>query len=92
MPALLPRVLVALLTALPLLAAETPPRTSDFGTTVDLKLEPVSGSAVREGEAARVTLTLRNESTGTPLAGVFPNAWFHRRNDDKPVDRQQCTG
>ncbi len=81
-----------MLVVLPLHAAETPLKTSDFGTSLELKLEPVSGIAVREGEAAHVTLTLRNESTGTPLAGVFPNAWFHLRADDKPIDRHQCAG
>jgi hypothetical protein len=93
MPASLRRVLIAALLAVsPMQAAETPQRNSDFGTTLELKLEPLSGSAVREGEAARVTLTLRNESSGTPLGGVFPNAWFHLRNDDEPIDRHQCTG
>jgi len=96
MPALHRRVLLAALlttcVAQTLLSVQDPPRATDFGTTLELKLEPVSGSAVREGDPARVTLTLKNESTGTPLAGVYPNAWFHRRNDDKPVDRQQCTG
>ncbi len=86
-----PLFLAALLAALPLLAAQTPKGNSDFGTSLQLKVEPLAGMLLREAEPARVTLTLRNESTGTPLSGVYPNAWFHRRDDDQPVDRKQCT-
>ena len=92
MPALLRRILIVALAAVPMFGAETPLQNSDFGTTVQLKLDPVAGGELRAGESARFTLTLHNESTGTPLSGVFPNAWFHLRPDDKPIDRHQCTG
>ncbi|HEY0144309.1 MAG TPA: hypothetical protein VGF48_25715 [Thermoanaerobaculia bacterium] len=67
-------------------------RASDGGIVLDVKVDPVTaGQALREGDPARFALTLTNESTGTPLAGVFPSAWFALDPHQKENNRQNCT-
>jgi len=58
----------------------------DSGISIDLSIEP---TLLREGDTARVTVSLKNGDT--PLGGVFPNAWFARRRGSEPPDRKQCT-
>lgn len=49
------------------------------GVSLDLAVEPVSGSAaeLREGDAA-VRFQLADAATGTPLTGSYPAAWMDR--------------
>jgi DNA-binding beta-propeller fold protein YncE len=50
----------------------------DRGTTVELSLRNALDSAgvLREGQPAQFTVTLRDETTGSPVNGAFPNMWM----------------
>jgi YVTN family beta-propeller protein len=50
----------------------------DRGTTVELSIKSAGDPAatLREGQPARFTLTLRDETTGSTVNGVFPNMWM----------------
>jgi len=79
--------LTALAAAVPLLAAGMPRRVVDSGVAVDFKID----GSLREGEPARVHVTLTNESTSTPVAGARPGAWFTPAGNEPPLDRNRCT-
>ncbi|MCU1231215.1 MAG: hypothetical protein JWO97_4099 [Acidobacteria bacterium] len=68
------------------LAALVSQKVTDGGIVVGLDV-----ANAREGDTARVEVTLRDQTTGAPLGGVFPTAWFNKSADDKPLDRKQCT-
>jgi len=57
-------------------AAAEPARVTDRGISVTLQASP---SAVRDGDALSVSFTLKDEATGTPLAGARPAAWMAER-------------
>lgn len=70
-----------------LLAAVVASQTvTDGGIVVGLDL-----AKARAGETAKVDVTLRDRTTGAPLGGVFPTAWFAKAKSDAPLDRKQCT-
>lgn len=80
MPSTVARSLTAAL-ALIALAAPAPAaeRIVKEGIAIDLAVAPLSGAgAVTEGEMAKVTLTVTDTLTGTPLGGRFPAAWLDR--------------
>jgi DNA-binding beta-propeller fold protein YncE len=72
--------------AVTLSLSAAPRRSVDAGIAVDFSID----SSMREREPARVHVTLTNESTGTPLAGVTPAAWFAPAAGE-PLDRTRCT-
>ena len=73
---------LALILAAAALAAEEPYRVTqrDRGTTVELSIRNVSGAAaaLREGDSARFSVSLRDETTGSKLSGVYPKMWMVR--------------
>jgi DNA-binding beta-propeller fold protein YncE len=71
----------------PVAAPPAASRIVDSGIAIDFKLD---GSR-REGEPAQVRVTLTTESTGSPLGGAAPGAWFTLSGDEPPLDRQRCT-
>jgi DNA-binding beta-propeller fold protein YncE len=89
-----------LLLALTGIAATTPAadgafhgKQRDRGTAVELTVKDARNPAatLREGQAAQFTLTLRDETTGSPVNGAFPNVWMVRYKplgDDEP---KRCT-
>lgn len=80
-------VLTALAVVVPLVAGAAPGRSVDAGIAFDFRME----GSMREGEPARVHVTLTNESTGTPVAGATPGAWFTPSGAEPPLDRSRCT-
>lgn len=81
-----------MITLLLLATLSAPLRATDGGIAIDVKIDPVvQGQALREGDPARIALTLTNESTGTPLAGAYPAAWFALDREKTPKDRKSCT-
>jgi YVTN family beta-propeller protein len=78
--------LSALVVVAPAFAADAPRRTVDAGIAVDFKVE----GSLREGEAARFQVKLTTQSSGTPLAGVYPGAWLASSTSAEPLDRDRC--
>ena len=73
------------------LAAEGPFQATqiDRGTKVELSIKNAfdPAAALKEGQAAQFTLTLRDETTGSTVNGAFPNMWMLRYRpvgDDEP--------
>jgi DNA-binding beta-propeller fold protein YncE len=62
----------------------------DQGIAVDLTVAPIAGSVLREGAPARVTVKLTDATTGAPLRGAAPAAWFSARDDAPPAGRTEC--
>jgi len=62
----------------------------DQGIAVDLTVAPIAGSILREGAPARVTVKLTDATTGAPLRGASPAAWFSSRDDASPAGRTDC--
>jgi YVTN family beta-propeller protein len=79
--------LTALVATVPLFAADAARRVVDSGIAVDFKMD----GTLRERDPARVHVTLTNESTGTPLGGATPAAWFAPAGKEPPLDRSRCT-
>jgi len=57
------------------------------GIAVELAVEPLlipgqPGQPPREGESARIRLTVTDTNTGAPLSGLYPTAWLDRRQPD----------
>jgi DNA-binding beta-propeller fold protein YncE len=76
-------------TAFSALAAETEAlraTQSDGGIVVGLAL----AGGTREGETARVTVTLHDQASHAPLRGVYPSAWMSARGEKSAGDRRQC--
>ncbi|HUP60945.1 MAG TPA: cytochrome D1 domain-containing protein [Thermoanaerobaculia bacterium] len=71
----------------PAFAAGRPLRAVDAGIAVDFKVE----GPLREGDPARFHVKLATESSGTPLAGVYPGAWLASSTSAEPLDRASCT-
>lgn len=67
----------------------------DRGTAVELSVKDARDPAatLREGRAAQFTLTLKDETTGSPINGAFPNMWMvpyrPAAESDEP---KRCTG
>ncbi|HYI12300.1 MAG TPA: hypothetical protein VEK57_24820 [Thermoanaerobaculia bacterium] len=88
-------VLTALAATVPLLAAgkapvaapDAPSRVVDSGIAVDFRID----GTMREGEPARVQVKLTTESTGSPLGGTAPAAWFAPSTTERTLDRERCT-
>ena len=51
---------------------------TEGGLGIELAIEPVDGTAgpLREGQSARVRLTLTDTLTGTPMSRLYPGAWL----------------
>lgn len=77
---------------LPVHAAEGPfqGKQVDRGMTIELSIKNALDAAapLREGSAAQFTLTLRDETTGSPINGVFPNMWMLRY---RPAGKDEAT-
>jgi YVTN family beta-propeller protein len=71
----------------PAFAAGGPSRAVDTGIAVDFSVE----GSLREGTPAQVHVKLTTESTGAPLAGVYPAGWLAPAKSAEPLDRAQCT-
>jgi YVTN family beta-propeller protein len=69
-----------------LMAAVVAQTVTDGGIVVGLDV-----SKPRAGDSAHVEVTLRDQTTGAPLGGVFPTAWFANAKGDSALDRKQCT-
>jgi len=82
--------IAALLLASAAHAASVHSRHVDKGIAVDLTVAPVSGTVLREGTPARVTVKFTDATTGAPLRGAAPAAWFSARDDGPPSNRTAC--
>src|SRR5207244_979105 len=69
-----------------LMAAVVAQTVTDGGIVVGLDV-----TKPRAGDSAHVEVTLRDQTTGAPLGGVFPTAWFAKAKGDSALDRKQCT-
>ncbi len=76
-------------------AAEGPfhGKQADRGTTIELSIKSALDAAapLREGQAAQFTLTLRDETTGSPVNGAFPNMWMLRYRPAGSDEATRCS-
>jgi DNA-binding beta-propeller fold protein YncE len=65
----------------------------DRGTTVELTVKNALDAAapLREGQAAEFTLTLRDETTGSPVNGAFPNVWMLPYRPGADAEPKRCS-
>jgi YVTN family beta-propeller protein len=88
-------VVILILGLAPVLAAEGPFRATqrDRGTTVELSIQSARDPAgpLREGEAAHFVLNLRDETTGSPVNGAFPNVWMLHYQPAGNDEGKRCT-
>ncbi len=65
----------------------------DRGTTVELSVRNTADAKapLREGSAARFTLTLRDETTGAQLSGVYPKVWMLPRKPVEIEESKRCS-
>lgn len=65
----------------------------DRGTVVELSVANPGDPAtpLREGHAAQFTLSLRDETTGRPLSGVYPNIWMLPYRSAGADEPKRCT-
>lgn len=77
------------------IAAEGPFQATqrDRGTTVELSIRSAidPAASLREGQAAQFTLTLRDETTGSPVSGAFPNMWMLRYRPVGKDESKRCS-
>jgi cytochrome oxidase Cu insertion factor (SCO1/SenC/PrrC family)/DNA-binding beta-propeller fold protein YncE len=53
-------------------------RAVEKGIALALEVEPLGGEVLREGEHARVRLTITDSQTGSPISGAYPGGWIDR--------------
>jgi DNA-binding beta-propeller fold protein YncE len=65
----------------------------DRGTVVELSVVNPDDPAtpLREGESAQFKLSLRDETTGRPLTGVYPNIWMLPYRNAGADEPKHCT-
>jgi DNA-binding beta-propeller fold protein YncE len=65
----------------------------DRGTAVELSVKNAGNpaAALKEGQAAEFTLTLKDETTGSPINGAFPNVWMVPYRPAGADEAKRCT-
>lgn len=48
------------------------------GIALELQIEPIDGTTLRESEHARVRLKVTDSHTGSPVTGIYPGGWIDR--------------
>ena len=71
---------LAALTSVPAAFAEKAEKVVKEGIAVELSFQPVDAKAgpVTEGDYVRVSLSVTDTATGTPMSGRYPGAWMDR--------------
>jgi DNA-binding beta-propeller fold protein YncE len=66
---------------------------TDRGINVELSVRSAAQAAspLREAEPAHFTVTLSDETTGTKLAGVYPNVWMVRHAPIGADESKRCS-
>ena len=72
-----------------------PQRFAKEGVSVEFAVGPLGGadgkpSGLVAGSDALVTFRLTDARTGTPLAGLRPNAWIARRTSERAPNEAEC--
>ena len=64
-------------------------RATDSGIVLDLTVRQLHPSKTsqpfREGDEVAITLSISDETSGKPIAGVFPTAWMSRQRREPPA-------
>jgi len=69
---------------------------TDSGIVVNVAVDSAvdgakPGAELREGDTAHFTLTFKDQASGKPLRGAYPNAWLGLRPEGQTLDRRSCT-